>query len=147
MEQASSFPVNHLHRGISKIVHDTNNIPIGMCIIHYEPFEIGVCKTKLEHHLIQSFPHDTHSFCGFKLHVANCNVEHFVIHYVVNMTSHGGPFLNTFNMIKHQPTILQITTRLHAPHQINPICWPIEQHFKQKHFLPNHLSKKQLFWM
>jgi hypothetical protein len=25
------------------------------------------------------------------------------------MTSHGGPFLNTFDMIKHQPTILQIT--------------------------------------
>jgi hypothetical protein len=52
MEQASSFLVNHFHKGISKIVHDTDNIPIGMCIIHHETFEIGVYKTKFEHHLV-----------------------------------------------------------------------------------------------
>jgi hypothetical protein len=121
MEQASLFLVNHLHKGLSKIVHDIDNILIGMCTIHDEPFEIGVCNTKFEHHLIQFFPHDTHSFCGFNLHVANCNVEHFVVHGVVNMTSHGDPFLNMLNMIKHQPKFLQITTRLHAPHQINAI--------------------------
>jgi hypothetical protein len=140
MEQASSFLVNHLHRNISKTIHDMNNIPIGMCIIHHEPFEIGVCKTKPKHHLVQFCPHDTLKFCEFILHVINCNGEHFAIHRVVNTTSHGGPFLNTHDMIKHQPTILQITTRLHALHQINPTCWPITQHFKQKHFLPNHLS-------
>jgi hypothetical protein len=32
MEQASSFLVNHFHRGISRTVHDTYNIPIG---VHY----------------------------------------------------------------------------------------------------------------
>jgi hypothetical protein len=50
----------------------------------------------------------------------NSNGEHFVIHWVINMTSHGGPFMNTLDMIKDQPTILQITTKLHVPHQINP---------------------------
>jgi hypothetical protein len=52
MEQASSLLVNHLHIGISRIVYDMDNIPIGLCIIRHEPFEIGVCKTKLEHHLV-----------------------------------------------------------------------------------------------
>jgi hypothetical protein len=52
--------------------------------------------------------------------------ENFVVHEVVNMTSHGGPFLNTLNMIKYQPKILQITTKLHVPHQVNPTCWAIE---------------------
>jgi hypothetical protein len=93
-----------------------DNIPIGVCIIYREPFEIGFCEIKLEHNLILFCPHDTLSFCGFKLHVANYNGEHFVVHQVINMTSHGSPFLNMFDMIKHQPTILQITTRLHAPH-------------------------------
>jgi hypothetical protein len=120
LEQASLLLVNHLHIVISRTVHNTNNIPIGLCIICHEPFEIRVYKTKLEHHFVLFCPHDTLSFCGFKLHVTNCNGEHFVVHQVINMTSHGGPFLNTFDMIKHQPTILQITTRLHAPHQINP---------------------------
>ncbi len=31
---------------------------------------------------------------------------------------------------------------MHAPHQINPTCWPIERHFEQKHLLPNHLSRE-----
>jgi len=29
----------------------------------------------------------------------NYNGEHFAIHQVINMTSHGGPFLNTLDMI------------------------------------------------
>jgi hypothetical protein len=130
MEQASSFLVNHLHRGISRTIHDMYNIPIGFCIIRHEPFEIRVYKTKTKHHLVQFCPHDTLSFCGFRLHVANCNGEHFIVHGVVKMTSHAGRLLNMLDMIKHQPTILQITIRLHAPHQINPACWPIERHFK-----------------
>jgi hypothetical protein len=126
MQQASLFLINHVHRRISKTVHDTNNIPIGLCIICHEPFEIGVCKTTPEHHMVHFCPHDTLNFCGFKLHVANCNGEHFAIQRVLNMTSHGGPFLNMLDMIKHQPTILQMTIRLHAPHQINPTYWPIK---------------------
>jgi len=145
MEQASLFLVNHLHRNISRIEHDIDNIPIDLCTICHEPFEIGVCKTKPEHHVVHFCPHDTLNFCGFKLHVTNCNGEHFVIQQVLNMTSHGGPFLNMLDMIKHQPTILQITIRLHAPHQINPTCWPIKRHFKHKHLLPSHLSKETTF--
>jgi hypothetical protein len=52
MEQVSSFLVNHLHKGISRLVHETDIIPIGLCTIYHEPFEIRVCKTKLEHHTI-----------------------------------------------------------------------------------------------
>jgi hypothetical protein len=84
------------------------------------PLKIGVYKTKPKCHVVQFCPHDTMSFCGFKLHVPNCNGEHFVVHRVVNMTSHGGSFLNMLDIIKHQPTILQITTKLHVPHQMNP---------------------------
>jgi hypothetical protein len=43
MEQTSFFIVNRLQRGISKTVHDTDIIPIGLSIIHHETFEIGVC--------------------------------------------------------------------------------------------------------
>jgi len=49
-------------------------------------------------------PHDT--IASMDSDVTNCNGEHFIIHWVVNMTSHGGPLLNTFDKIKHQPTIL-----------------------------------------
>jgi hypothetical protein len=52
MEQTTLLLVNDLHKNISKIVHNTINILIGMCYIHHEPFEIGVSKTKLEHHLV-----------------------------------------------------------------------------------------------
>jgi hypothetical protein len=98
MEQTSLFLVNHLHTSISRTIHDTDNIPIKMCIIRYEPFEIRICKTKLEHHVVLFCPRDTLNFYGFKLHVANCNGEHFAIHWVINMISHGGPFLSTFDI-------------------------------------------------
>jgi hypothetical protein len=92
--------------------------------IHHETFEIGMNNTKRKKQLVEFCPHDI-MLHGFGLRVKNCNGEHFKIHWVLNMTHHGGPFLNTLHVIKHQPCILKIITMLHLLDQINPACQPM----------------------
>jgi hypothetical protein len=54
IEQASLLFVNHLYKGISRIIHNMKSKQHSnwMCTICHETFEIGVCKTKLKHHLV-----------------------------------------------------------------------------------------------
>lgn len=70
----------------------------------------------------------------FKLHVTNGNSHHMTICHVKNMTSHCSPFLNTFDVIKHDPCILEVPIGLHSPHQINNICKAICWHFLKIHY-------------
>jgi hypothetical protein len=63
-----------------------------------KPLKLGFVRPNLN---VTSSPHDTLSFYGFKLHVANYNGEHFTLHWVVNITHEH------VNTIKHQPIFLQ----------------------------------------
>ncbi len=65
--------------------------------------------------------------------------------YITLGRKHYKPWWSTHEHAWHDQTstnFFAITFRLHAPHQINTTCWPIEQHFKHNHLLPNHLSKE-----
>ena len=51
------------------------------------------------------------------------------------MASHGGPMLNTLDVIKHNPHILQISSRLHSLDQVNPRSGPHLGHLENKHLV------------
>jgi len=64
----------------------------------------------------------------------NDNNHHTTICHVINMRSHYGPSLNyTFDVIKHDPCILEVPTMLHLPHQVNTTCRAICWHLKKIH--------------
>ncbi len=56
--------------------------------------------------------------------------QDFIIHRLVNVTCHGGPSFYMLEMIKHNPFIFQIITKLHLFNQINiTINIIINKHF------------------
>lgn len=57
---------------------------------------------------------------------------------------HSVPSLYVLEMIKNNPSIFQITTKLHSLDQINTIGNTINRHLKEEHLLIWKLSKKTI---
>jgi hypothetical protein len=58
------------------------------------------------------------------------------------MACKGHLVLDMFNTIKHDPSCLEVTTRLHLLHQVKSIPLPIHKHFEKEHFFPKLQSWK-----
>jgi len=52
------------------------------------------------------------------------------------------PLVDMLHMIKHDPSYLKVTTRLHLFHQIASISISIHKHHKEEHFFSKFLSKE-----
>jgi hypothetical protein len=99
----------------------------------------------LQHGLIKLFPHDLLSFAILRLHVTNHNGHHFIINRIVHMTSHSCPASNTFHMIKHDPNVLQIPSRLHSHDEGRSTPHTIYQHFENVNLLSYNLIWETTF--
>ncbi len=97
-------------------MNNFNNILIHLDTIYHELLEVDIRKVMFEHKLVHLFPQNKLSFNWFWLHVMENDGQDFTILKVVNMACRGGPSLYTFGMIKHIPSIFQITTKLHLLH-------------------------------
>ena len=51
------------------------------------------------------------------------------------MASHGGPMLNTLDVIKHNPSVFQMSSRLHSIDQMHPESGPHLRHLENKHLV------------
>lgn len=54
---------------------------------------------------------------------------------VVHVAAHGGPASDTFDMVNHEPNILEVATLLHAFDKVNSASRADFRHFKKKHFV------------
>ncbi len=113
MEKVGLLFINHLHRRISNPINNANNIPICLCIIFHEPLESNRTQSFPLNNYIELLPEDTLNFHVLGLHVTNDNCHDLAIEWVINVTGHGRPSLNTFYVIEHHPQILKIVTWLH----------------------------------
>jgi hypothetical protein len=141
MEQEITFYVNHIHIEMFIPINNFDDIPICLCIVCHESFEINV-DTIHEHDLVKHCQQDILGFYKLWLHVVNNNGHEFIVSQVVNMTCHSGPSLHVHDMIDHHPRILQITTKLHALDQIHTKDTIIHKYLKEEHLLIWHLSKE-----
>jgi hypothetical protein len=58
------------------------------------------------------------------------------------MASKGHLVLDTFNTIKHDPSCLEVATKLHPLHQVKSIPLPMHKHLEKEHFFSKLLSWK-----
>jgi hypothetical protein len=114
MEQTCLIFVNHFDIHILRIINDSNNIPICLCIVCNESFEVWFTIVMFDHCFVDFCPHDLLCFDVFKLHVTNYNGHDFVICYIVYMANHYYLANDTFDMVKYDPKSLQISPRLHS---------------------------------
>jgi hypothetical protein len=57
------------------------------------------------------------------------------------MASKGRQALDTFHIIKHDPSCLEVPTRLHLFHQVTSTTISIHKHFEKENFL-----SRLLYW-
>jgi hypothetical protein len=99
MEKTCSLFVNHLDHRISNPTNNLNNIPIFLHIICHEPLENEHTQPFLLNNCIQLLPQNALSFYVLEVHVTNRNHHNLTINWVINMTGHGRPSLNTFTWL------------------------------------------------
>jgi hypothetical protein len=91
-------------------------------------------------------PHDTLDHRVLGLHVIHGNGHDLAIHYIVYVTRLCGPFLDTLNMVKHEPHVLQISSWLNAIDKVHTTFKSVYQHLKDVDLFLSCL-RKTLPWM
>jgi hypothetical protein len=105
---------------IYRPVDNPDGIPIGLRTISHESFEVRLGNSMPSHDVVGIVPEQHLSILVLRLKVAASDGHDALVGSVVNVTGHGGPFCNAFDMVGHDPSMLEITTRLHAFNQVDP---------------------------
>jgi hypothetical protein len=75
------------------------------------------------------------SILVLRLEVAANNSHDALVRPVVNVAGHGGPLGDAFDMVGHNPSMLEITARLRALNQVDPTTGADLGHFENKNFV------------
>ncbi len=134
MEQKCLIFVNHLHIHVLIIVNDSNNIPICLCIVRNESFEVWFTIVMFDHCFIELCPHNLLCFNVFKLHVANYNGHDFVICYIIYMANHCCLANDAFDMVKYGPNVFQIPPDYICATRLTPFLTLSNNIFKMNTF-------------
>jgi hypothetical protein len=59
VDKTSALSIFHGDLGITTAIDDSDNIPIGLCSVRHEAFEVGILDAVLCHEIVQFSPHDT----------------------------------------------------------------------------------------
>jgi hypothetical protein len=106
VEETHVLLVLHGDLWITTAIDESDNIPIGMCTIHHEAFEVGILHAIFSHEIVEFSPHDTLDLLVLRVHVTYGNGHDLAIHCII--------LLDMLNMVKHEPRILKISSWLHA---------------------------------
>jgi hypothetical protein len=69
VEETSVLMVLHGYFWITTAIDDSDSIPIGLCTICHEAFEVGILDAVLCHEIVEFSPHDTLGRRVLRLHV------------------------------------------------------------------------------
>jgi hypothetical protein len=114
MEVAGFFmPING-NLWVSGPVNNPHDVPIGLCNVRHEAFEMGLGDSIAGHDVVEVMPEKNLSILVLGLEVAASDGQDALVNFVVYVASHGGPLGNTFDMVGHDPNMLEILARMHA---------------------------------
>ena len=65
VEEICVFSVFHGDLWISPAIDDLDSIPIGLCTVCHEAFEVRILNAIFPHEIVEFFPHDTLDHCVF----------------------------------------------------------------------------------
>jgi hypothetical protein len=106
-----------------------------MYIVHHEAFEVGIFDAVLCHEIVEFSPHDTLGFRVLRLRVTYGDGHDLAICCIVHVTRHCGPFFDMLDKVKHEPSVLEISSWLHALDKVHTTSRSIFQHLKDVHLV------------
>jgi hypothetical protein len=124
VEETSTLSILHGDLWITIAIDDSDNIPIGLCIVRHEAFEVGILDAVLCHEIVEFSPHDTLDLRVIRLYVTYSNGHDLAIRC-----------LNTFDMVEHEPSVLEISSWLHALDEVHTTSRSIYQHLEDVHLI------------
>jgi hypothetical protein len=107
MEEARPLLVFHGNCGVTTTINHPDNIPICLSTIHHESLELRLWNTVPCQDIIQVLPEYHLRSSILWLHIADRNGHDSTISRVVDVASHGGPILDTLDVIEHDPRMFQ----------------------------------------
>jgi hypothetical protein len=135
MEVASSLTPIDGNLWISGPVNNPHNNPIGLCIVRHEAFEVRFGNSMPSHDVVEVMLEKHLSILVLGLEVIASNGHNALVGSVLYVTNHGGPLGDAFDMVGHDPSMLKIPVRLHAPNQIDPTTRVDLRYFENKNFV------------
>ena len=117
--KACPLLVLHGNCCITTAVNHLDSIPVCLNIVCHEFLELRQWNTVPCHDIIQVLSKYHLSSSILWLHIIDRNGHDSLICGVVNVASHGYSILDTLNMIKHDPCVFQISSRLHLIDQMH----------------------------
>ena len=120
MEVAGSFTPIDGNLWISEHVNNPHGIPIGSCTIRQKTFKVRLDDSMPGHDVVEVMPENNLSIIVLGLEVAASDGHDALVGSVVYVAGHGDPLGDTFDMVGHDPSTLEIPTRLHVLNQVDP---------------------------
>jgi hypothetical protein len=120
---------------ITTAIDGSDSIPISLCTVHHEAFEVGILDAILCHEIVEFSPHNILDLYVLRLHVTYGDGHDLAIHYIVHMTRHCGPLFNTLDMVKHEPRVLEISSWLHALVKVHTTSRSVFQYLEDVHLV------------
>jgi hypothetical protein len=110
VKETSALSVLHGDLWITIAIDDSDSIPIGLGTVLHEAFEVGILDAVLCHEIVEFSPHDALDLRVLRLHVTYGDGHDLAIRCIVHVTCHCGPFFDTLDMVKHEPSVLKISS-------------------------------------
>jgi hypothetical protein len=135
MKVAGSLASIDANIRISRPVNNHDGIPIGLRTVSHESFEVRFGNSMPSHNVVEVVPEQHLSILVLRLEVAASDGHDALVGPVVNVAGHGGPLGDSFDMVGHDPSMLEITARLHAFNQVDPTTRANLGHYENKNFV------------
>jgi hypothetical protein len=130
VEETSTLSVLHGDLWITTAIDDSDSILIGLSTVRHEAFEVGILDAILCHEIVEFSPHDTLDLGVFQLHVIYGDGHDLAIRCIIHVTHHCGPFFDTLDMVKHEPSVLEISSWLHVLDEVHTTSRSVFQHLE-----------------
>ena len=108
MEVARSLTPIDGNLWVSGPVNNPHGIPIGLGTVCHEAYEVWMGDTVPGHDLVEVLPEKNLSILVLGLEVAASDGHDALVGSVVYVAGHGGPLGDTFDMVWHDPSMLEI---------------------------------------
>jgi hypothetical protein len=135
VEETSALSVLHGDLWVTTAIDDSDSIPIGLCTVCHEAFEVGILNAVFSHEIVEFSPHDSLDLCVLRLHITYGNGHDLAIRCIVHVTHHSGPLLDMLDMVKHEPCILEISSWLHVHDKVHTTSRSVYQHLEDVHLI------------
>lgn len=130
MKEACPLLILHWNCGVITSIDDPDIIWVLLSTICHKSLELGIRNTMPCQNSIEVLPKKALSSNVFWLHITNYKGHNTTVRKDIDMASHSRLILDMLELVKHNPSIVKISTTLHLFRSIHtksiPHLWHLE---------------------